>query len=204
MKRKIVFLISFLFLTISTYTQSKKITIKVKDEKNKVVPGAIILLDNIKQRYVTNLNGVFKSKLDFTPKTISAFHPKIGITKVEYNGEQKITLTIRLGKNDVITQKNPTNELTDNKIQFNSIYDYLRGNVSGVNVTANNIITIRGYNTFNGNMTPLFVLNGSQVPESIFANVLPTEIKKITVLKGSDTASYGIRGANGVIMVFTE
>ena len=201
--KKIIVLISFLFLSINLYSQSTKFIIIVKDENNKPISNAIILLNNKKQKTLTNLNGIFKAKLDYTPKVISAFHPSIGISKIKYRGESKLKMIIKKGKN-IALNNDKSNQISGETIQINSIYDYLRGRVSGVNVSSDNVITIRGYNSLQGNMTPLFVLNGSQVSQDIFGRIIPVEIKRITVLKGSDTAVYGIRGANGVIDVETK
>tara|TARA_R110002050_G_scaffold249914_1_gene387798 strand:- start:2201 stop:2812 length:612 start_codon:yes stop_codon:yes gene_type:complete len=203
MKKKIIILIGFLFLSIQINSQSKKLLIIVKDENNKPVSNAMILLDNKKQETLTTLNGVFKIKLDFIPNTISAFHPSIGISKVKYKGESKLNMVIRKGKSTKIHNDN-TNQISGETVQINSIYDYLRGRVSGVNVGSDNVITIRGYNSLKGNTTPLFILNGSQISQDIFGRIIPTEIERITVLKGSETAVYGIRGANGVIVVETK
>ena len=203
MKKKIIILIGFLFLSIQINSQSKKLLIIVKDENNKPVSNAMILLDNKKQETLTTLNGIFKIKLDFIPNTISAFHPSIGISKVKYKGESKLNMVIRKGKSTKIHNDN-TNQISGETVQINSIYDYLRGRVSGVNVGSDNVITIRGYNSLKGNTTPLFILNGSQISQDIFGRIIPTEIKRITVLKGSETAVYGIRGANGVIVVETK
>jgi TonB-dependent SusC/RagA subfamily outer membrane receptor len=203
MRKKIIILIGLLFLSISINAQSKKILIKVKDENNKPVYGAIILLDNKKQTAVTNLNGMFRIKTDVIPKIISAFHPQIGITKMKYRGEDKLTLVIKKGKSKSI-KNDAANQISGETIQINSIYDYVRGRVSGLNVSSDNVITIRGYNSLQGNMTPLFILNGSQISQDVFGRIIPQEIKRITVLKGNDTAMYGIRGANGVIVVETK
>ncbi|WP_093673189.1 TonB-dependent receptor plug domain-containing protein [Tenacibaculum sp. MAR_2009_124] len=92
---------------------------------------------------------------------------------------------------------------SDNTVQFKSIYDYLRGKVPGVNVSGANTINIRGYNSVNGSITPLFILNNTAVDQSVFGDVVPTTIKQIRVLKGPETATYGSRGANGVIIVET-
>lgn len=203
MTKKIIILIGFLFLNVNINAQSDQIIIKVKDEKNRAVAGATILLDNTKQNALTDLNGVFKTKLDFIPKTISAFHPAIGIAKVKYEGEKKFIILIRKGKN-IALNNNSKNQISGETIQINSIYDYVRGRVSGVNVSSDNVITIRGYNSLQGNMTPLFILNGAQITQDVFGRIIPQEIKRITVLKGNDTAIYGIRGANGVIVVETK
>ena len=91
-----------------------------------------------------------------------------------------------------------------NTNQFNTIYDYLRGNVPGVTVTANNVINIRGYSSINGSMVPLFVLNGNYIDQDTFGLIPPLDIKSITVLKGPETSRYGLRGSNGVIEVETN
>ena len=80
----------------------------------------------------------------------------------------------------------------------------LRGRVPGVDVSTSNEITIRGFNTVNGSTTPLFIVNGVQVSQDIFGNIVPMQIQKITILKGPDAAAYGSRGANGVIVVDTN
>lgn len=203
MKKKLTILLSFLLLSFGINSQSQKITIKVKNQRNKPISGAIILIDDVKQDKTTNFNGVFKTRLNKKPKTISAFHPEIGITKIAYNGKEKINIYIR-GGNEKVIVKNAANEVSGNSIQFNSIYDYLRGKVSGVSISADNVIRIRGYNSFSGNMDPLFVLNNIEVPESVFAAIDPNEVKKVTILKGPDSSSYGVRGANGVIVIKTK
>ncbi|MCG1035833.1 TonB-dependent receptor plug domain-containing protein [Polaribacter sargassicola] len=192
------------FFVVKTFSQnekeSKNITITIKDQKNKPVPGAVILFDDVKQKRLANSKGIFKIKTTDTPKIISAFSPRVGIQKVSYKGESNITIIIKK-RNDSYLVNVPKNKI-DNAMQFNTIYDYLEGKIPGVNVSDENI-TIRGYNTINGSTTPLFILNGAQVDQSIFGQIVPTTIKSIVVLKGPETATYGVRGANGVIKVTT-
>lgn len=81
--------------------------------------------------------------------------------------------------------------------------------INGVRVAGdgpNAIITIRGadVSTFNASSSPLFVIDGQVINNSysvIYSMVNRNQIKKIEVLKGADAASYGIRGANGVIII---
>lgn len=203
MKKYIIIIVGLFLFYSNTYSQNKKITIKVKDVNNKPVAGAIILLDNEKQNIWTNSKGVFKTKLKFTPKVISAFHPKIGIKKIKYNGESKLIIKIKKGS-DINLTKNTPNQKIANSGQFNTIYDYLRGKIAGVHVSSENTISIRGYNSINGNMTPLFILNGNNISQDVFGNIIPNDIKSITVLKGPETTRFGVRGANGVIIVKTK
>lgn len=81
--------------------------------------------------------------------------------------------------------------------------------INGVRVSGdgpNAIITIRGadVSTFNASSSPLYVIDGQVINNSysvIYSMVNRNQIKKIEVLKGADAASYGIRGANGVIII---
>lgn len=86
----------------------------------------------------------------------------------------------------------------------------LQGRIPGVDVYANTAapgapskIRIRGINSINSGVDPLFVVDGVI---GINANFLdPNNIESVEVLKdASSTAIYGARGANGVIIVTTK
>jgi TonB-linked SusC/RagA family outer membrane protein len=64
-------------------------------------------------------------------------------------------------------------------------------------------LRVRGVGTFTGNTDPLVLVDG--VENANFNNIDPNEIESLTVLKdASSTAVYGIRGANGVIIITTK
>ncbi|MCI2229094.1 TonB-dependent receptor plug domain-containing protein [Polaribacter sp. MSW13] len=71
-------------------------------------------------------------------------------------------------------------------------------------MSSDDVISIRGYGSINGNMTPLFVVNGSNVSQETFGQIIPNDIKSVTILKGPETARYGVRGSNGVIVITTK
>jgi len=206
---KILLLIVSLIFSIQLSSQENtskeeiKLMILVQDANNNPISGAIILFDDVKQKRLTNSAGYFKIKLDKAPKEIAAFSPAIGIKKVKYKNVNSITIKIisELDTSGIVTED--LNTIGDNPIQYRNIYDYLRGKVPGVNIGAGNRITIRGYNSINGSTTPMFIVNGNQVEEAIFSNIVPTDIKSIEIFKGTDTATFGSRGANGVIKVTT-
>ena len=203
MKKYILILFGVLFLCTNIYSQEKKITIKVRDSNNKPVAGAIILFDNVKQRIWTNSKGIFKTRLKFEPTEISAFHPNIGIKKIKYNGKDRLTIVIKKG-NDIDLNNSPINSKIVDARQYSNIYDYLNGKVSGVSITSGNNIFIRGYNSVNGSLSPLLIVNGVEVSKDSFGAINPSEIKSIKVLKGPGSSIYGVRGANGVIVVETN
>ncbi len=63
-------------------------------------------------------------------------------------------------------------------------------------------INIRGRATFTGESSPLILVDGI---ERSFSQIAPDDIESISVLKdASATAVYGVRGANGVILITTK
>lgn len=205
--KNLKYVILALLFSISgiSFSQSEsdvKLMVYVQDEANKPVPGAVILIDGVKQKMLTNKNGYFRVKLDKAPKSVAAFSPSIGISKVAYKGQSKVTINLKVIKDYEVV--NDVNRKKLDPVQFRDIYDYLRGRIPGVDVSTSNEITIRGFNTVNGSTTPLFIVNGTQVSQDFFGNIVPMQIKSVKVLKGPDAATYGSRGANGVIVVETN
>lgn len=204
---KLLIVILAVIFSATTYSQNKtkkeeiKLLVIVKDAKNNAVPGAVILIDNVKQKRVANSAGYFKIKLKKAPKEIAAFSPIIGIKTIEYTGNQ--TVIINLVKDNKPYYSDTNNQKMADPNQFRNIYDYLRGKVSGVTISTNNAIRIRGLSTFSGGRAPLLVLNGVPVDETTFGDIVPTTIRSVKILKGPETAIYGMRGANGVIEVET-
>ena len=93
-----------------------------------------------------------------------------------------------------------------------SIIQTLQGQAAGVNITtgsgqpgANSEVIIRGVGSINGNIEPLFIIDGIPVDRDNFRSLNPNNIASVTVLKDAGaTAIYGNRGANGVIIIKTK
>jgi TonB-dependent SusC/RagA subfamily outer membrane receptor len=91
-----------------------------------------------------------------------------------------------------------------------SLADYLK-RVPGVQVmqSASGVqVTVRGANSLAGNLEPLFVVDGVNVGfgyEKAEPLVPVADIASVQVLKsGQETASYGMQGTNGVIVIRTK
>lgn len=85
----------------------------------------------------------------------------------------------------------------------------LQGKVAGVQITnsgapgASPQIRIRGVGTVYGNANPLYVVDGVWYDDISFLN--PADIDNMTILKdASSEAIYGIRAANGVVLITTR
>ena len=93
-----------------------------------------------------------------------------------------------------------------------SLEQMLAGRISGVMVTAapSGGISVRigGPTSFRLSQEPLFVVDGVPVeagPNGTLSWLNPQDVESIKVLKyGGDTAMYGVRGANGVIVIKTK
>ena len=84
---------------------------------------------------------------------------------------------------------------------YNNMYDYLRGRVPGVEVSPNKQIHIRGINSINAGTDPLVIVDGA---ESDLDSVSPRDVYSVDVLKDASASIYGVRGANGVIIITTK
>jgi len=92
-----------------------------------------------------------------------------------------------------------------------NLFDALQGQAAGVLIVndgggapgATGSIQIRGTSTLNGGNGPLYLVDGVINPDG--ANINPTDIENIEVLKDAASASiYGSRAANGVILITTK
>ena len=85
----------------------------------------------------------------------------------------------------------------------------LQGKVAGVQITnsgapgASPQIRIRGLGTVYGNPNPLYVVDGVWFDDISFLN--PADVDNVSILKdASSEAIYGIRAANGVVLITTK
>lgn len=63
----------------------------------------------------------------------------------------------------------------------------------------------RGISTFSTGRSMLMVIDGHEVPDGYFQQLVPEEIEDITLLKdAAATALYGSKGANGVLLITTK
>jgi TonB-dependent SusC/RagA subfamily outer membrane receptor len=92
-----------------------------------------------------------------------------------------------------------------------SIEEILKDKVAGVTVTQTQggiAVRIRGVSSFYGNNEPLYVLDDvpyTPGPGGVLSGIGPYDIESIRVLKDpADTALYGMRGGNGVIVIKTK
>jgi TonB-dependent SusC/RagA subfamily outer membrane receptor len=87
---------------------------------------------------------------------------------------------------------------------YTNVLQVIQGRVPGVDVQGNRVI-IRGVKTIYGSTDPLYVIDGIPVENVQSVLSIPIQdVDRIEILKGTSTAIYGSRGANGVIAVYTK
>ena len=198
------------------------ITGKVVDGTSASVANAFILIDGEKTNILTNSDGLYKIKVRKENTKIGVLTSTNGMIEEvldgrnvinfkftgsvpeQYNGNHDIDNEVvdvgyRNTKKKTITS--PVGEIKGNKSKYasyNNIYEMIRGEVPGVSVNGTSIM-IRSTSTVNGSTEPLFVVDG--VPVNTIDNIVPQEVRSISILKGSSAAIYGSRGSNGVIII---
>ena len=199
------------------------VTGTVSDTTLSPVVGALIVVDGLDTGVTTTKSGTFKIKVSPDASSIGAYTTNLGSALTMFEGQDKITLVLdgtQVLKNFVpvmaegekeieigygtVKKKNLTTDVgyidaqSESNASYTNIYDMIRGKVPGVQVTGTKI-TIRGVSSINSSTDPLLVVDGVVV--YTLDNISPRQVKSITVLKGSDAAIYGSRGAAGVIMI---
>lgn len=124
------------------------------------------------------------------------------VVVVGYGTQKKATLTGAVGqvKGDVVKQSpngNLSNNLTGRTPGIVAV------NRSGEPGNDGSTISIRGAASFtNPNAGPLIIVDG--VPDRSFSRINPNDIESVSVLKDASAAIYGVRAANGVILITTK
>lgn len=197
---------------------------KVVDEKGLAMPGVTIKLKDGSVSTSTRLDGTYTIKLPNGDGILVFSFIGYATQEIPVNNTNEINITLKeSGKtlNDVVIvgygqQKKisvigaiSTVKVEDLKQPVANLTDVIAGRIAGVIGVQrsgqpghdNADIYIRGISTFTG-AGPLVLVDGV---ERDFANVDPEDIANFSILKdASATAVYGVRGANGVILIQTK
>lgn len=224
-KEWLLALIVMLMATINASAQNTKIvTGIVTSAKDKMpAPGVNILIKGTNTVTTTDLDGQYSIKA--TPSDILIFSyisyasQEITVgTKTQINVALKDDLTaldevVVIGygtqkKSDLSGSVGVVNMESAKKTVTYDAAKMLQGQVAGVTVQSSGEpggfvnIKIRGLNSFSNN-NPLFVIDG-MIVDSPF-DFAPGDIESMQVLKDASSAAiYGVRGANGVVIITTK
>ena len=227
MKIKLLHLLVFLFLSSITFAQTTEIKGRVIDPIDQsAMPGVRVTLKGTKTETITNAEGRFVIKVDNATSAILVFS-FIGYEKTEVPLAGKTDIEVKLkpsmtNLNDVVVIGYGTakrKELTgvSSRIEAKEIVTLptltatqaIQGKAAGVQIIASGEpggkpnVRIRGTGSILGGVDPLYVVDG--ILTNDISNINPADIVSIDVLKdAASTAIYGVRAANGVILVTTK
>jgi TonB-dependent SusC/RagA subfamily outer membrane receptor len=224
---KILFsLVCLVSMSWSAMAQSQTITGKVTDEKGEALVGVNIILKETSRGTSTNIDGKYtisvpgaSSQLTFTSvgydsKTITVGSQTL-INVVLAANAQNLSEVVVIGygtqrKSDLTgaVSSIKTEQLLERPAS--SLNQALAGRMAGVQVNNNSgrpggrtTVRVRGFSSINSSNNPLYVVDG--VPISNINTINPNDIESVNVLKDpSTTAIYGVRGANGVVLIKTK
>jgi TonB-linked SusC/RagA family outer membrane protein len=209
----------------SNQQQLIEITGKVTDVSGAPLPGATVMVKGTNIGTITNVDGIYL--LGNVPKNATLVFSFIGMKtqEVQISNMSIVNVVMEeeaIGLEEVVaigygTQKKGSiigsidrvlpQQL---KLPTRTISTSLAGRLAGIVSVQRNgepgydaaDFWIRGVNTFTGNTSPLVLVDGV---ERAIDNIDPEEIADFTILKDATaTAIYGVRGANGVVLITTK
>ena len=225
--RKLFFLL-ILFLSVTTVwaQQRSGVTGKVTDNTGVGLPGVSVLEKGTMNGTVTDLDGNYTVTVSPNSTLVFSF---IGFVSQEIAVGPQTNINVMLneevvGLDEVIvvgygslTVKDLTSSISTikaddlEKTPAGQAMQALQGKVAGLQVVSNGgpgnapTIRVRGIGSYPGqnNEAPLYVVDGMFFNNIDFLN--PSDIATISVLKDASAAAiYGVRAANGVILIETK
>lgn len=223
--RKLFALLLFLTTTLSYgYAQVKTVTGTVKDSQSLIpLPGVTISKPD-GTGVQTDEAGRFSIDVSATESLTFRF---IGYTPQKVTIDNQETLDVFLISEDqaleeVVVIGYGTQKKVDLTGAIGSVrseeivkqpamsaMQSVQGKVSGLNIIASEApgqapnVIIRGLGTALGGRNPLYIVDG--MPVENINNINPADIESMDILKDASSASiYGLRAANGVIIITTK
>lgn len=211
--------ISLMAVALYAQENSFRVSGTVKDSTGELVIGATVIDTKTQNGSITDVDGNFS--LVVTPNSL---------IKVSFVGYASQTITVKRNQktyNVVLESDNVLDELivvgygvqkkqtltgavsavTAKDIvstKNENLQNMLTGKVAGLRIVQNSsepgafgsVMDIRGL----GN--PLVIIDG--IPRDNMARVTPEDVESISVLKDASASIYGVRAANGVILITTK
>lgn len=228
MKTKITFCLFLIFvLSASLHGQQdkKKITISgyVTDKSQNPVANAIVMIDGKMTNNVTNEEGFYKIKVKSGSTRIGIFTYTNGFVEDTINGRKSINFTLEgsvpdqksaesgqadetvnigygtIKKKDATTPVSKSSRSKPNYDSYTTIYDLIRAELPGVQVSGTSIKVQGGATSFSLSSEPLLIVDG--IPVNSIDHIQPVMVKSVQALKGASASIYGSRGTNGVIVI---
>lgn len=222
--RNLLLTTCLLLVTLSAFSQSKTITGTVKDGVGEPLIGVSVVVKGTSNGVVTDIDGNYS--LTNVPENATLTFSYIGMLSqdIQVAGTSIINVTLKedtqqleevvvIGygsakSKDLTAPIDVVKEDELINVPTSSPMAALQGKVAGVNITNSGTpgegpkVTIRGMGSF-GDTSPLYVVDGMFYDDINFLN--NADIQDMTILKDASAAAiYGVRAANGVVIITTK
>jgi TonB-linked SusC/RagA family outer membrane protein len=222
------YLIALLFVIMGQWAiaQNNVVTGIVKDSSGELLAGVNVLEIGTTNGTITNREGIFTLTLRESPAVLRVSYISHVTQEIPVKGGERLNITlldaveelegvviVGYGQQKRESVIGAISQITSRdllKSPSANISQALSGKLPGVITTQTSgapgsddvLIFIRGRASFTGDGQPLILVDGV---ERSFSQIAPDDIASISTLKdASATAVYGVRGANGVILITTK
>lgn len=223
--RKMLLLFFSLWLTtIPAIAQNISVKGYVADNQNIPLVGVSVVQQGTANGTITNVDGEYTISV---PSNSVLEFSYIGMSKQTVRVQSQTTINVIMIEDALLLEETVVigygtakkQDLTGSigRVSSETIMQQpssnavkaVQGKMAGVNVVASDspgkapVVVIRGLGTALGGRNPLYIIDG--FPADNIQNINPSDIVSMDVLKDASSASiYGVRAANGVILVTTK
>ncbi|HAV25602.1 MAG TPA: TonB-dependent receptor [Bacteroidetes bacterium] len=213
-------------LAITGFAQTT-VTGLVTDNLKQPIIGATVLEKGTNNGRITDENGAFNLTIaDVNAAILVVTYSGYEDNTIALKGQTNITVLLKdntegLGEVMVVgygtsTKKEFTGASSNvggeelQKLNIPRVDQALQGQIAGVTINTNSgspgggaAIRIRGLSTF-GDNDPLILVDGVVYDSEGLNSLNPNDIESVNVLKDATAGIYGVRAANGVILIETK
>jgi len=224
MKKFTCLLILFLSGFLGASAQSFSVSGTITDENKMPLLGVNVIVKNESRGTTTDFDGNYTVQDLASGDVLQFSYLGFQTQEVTINNQQRIDIVLLEDSealNEVVvigygtqSRKEITGAVsvvgseTIEDLNPARVEQALQGRVAGVNITSTSgspgsasTINIRGIST-NGDNRPLILVDGNVIEDLSVIN--PNDIESINVLKDATAGIYGVRAANGVILITTK
>jgi TonB-linked SusC/RagA family outer membrane protein len=210
-----------------SFAQEKTVSGTVSD-KDGALPGVSVLIKGTTKGTDTDFDGKYSIKVNvgdvllFSYLGYEAVERKVGaastINVTMKEGGEVLDEIVVTSYGRALNSKKSAASLsrvdgkTIEQVPINSVDQVLQGAAAGVSVNTGSgqpgqsgTIIIRGRGSLQGDIEPLFIMDGIPIDQDNFRSLNQNDIESISVLKdASATAIYGNRASGGVVLITTK
>ncbi|MCM1139941.1 MAG: TonB-dependent receptor [Muribaculum sp.] len=209
-----------LFAAFTVSAQTRLVSGTVIDSQDEPLIGATVKVNGTKRAVGTDIDGKFSieasptetlsiSYIGYKPKNVLADKTELTIILEEDSQSLDEVVVVGYGVQKKTTLTGAVSQISNKEISVTkneNVVNMLSGKIPGVRISQrssqpgefDNAIDIRGMGE------PLFVVDGIPRDKDYFSRMDPNEIESVSVLKDAAASIYGVRAANGVLLVTTK